>query len=144
MPAIERFSPFRDLDLMERRMRRLFSDFPFPFPFVPALLPAADAYETHSEFVVELEVPGYEEKELDVEVTDHTLVVSGERDEETEKTEKALRLHERLESKFERRFSLPAETDSAKLSATFGKGVLTLRVPKREQTRPRKIKIAKS
>src|SRR5215204_4883315 len=69
MPTLERFSPFHELDLLDRRMRRMFSD----FPFVPALTPAADVYETDGELVVELEVPGYEEKELDIEVSDHTL-----------------------------------------------------------------------
>ena len=79
MPAIERFSPLQDLDLMERRMRRIFSD--LSFPFVPTLAPAADVSETDGELVVELEVPGYGEEDLDVEVVDHTLIVKGERDE---------------------------------------------------------------
>jgi HSP20 family protein len=141
MPAIELFSPFRDFDLMDRRMRRLFSD--VSFPIAPALAPAADVYETDGELVVELEVPGYEEKELKVEVTDHTLLVKGERKEETKKEDKTLRLHERLESTFERRFVLPAETDSEHVSASYGKGLLTLHVPKRAQPKPRTIEIAK-
>ncbi len=141
MPVLEKLSPFRDIDLMERRMRRMFSD--FPFPFMPAWTPAADVYETDGEFVVELEVPGYEEKELDVEVSDHTLVIKGAREKEIEKKEKALRLHERLESTFERRFELPVQTDSEHMSAVYSKGVLTLHVPKTAQVQPRKVEIAK-
>ena len=139
MPAIEKFSPFRDLDLMERQMRRLFSD--LSFPTVPPLVPAADVFETDDEFVVELEVPGYGEKELGVEVVDHTLIVKGERKEETDSKEKALRLHERLESKFERRFHLPVETDSEHVRAGYAKGVLTLHLPKETKTEPRVIEI---
>jgi HSP20 family protein len=141
VPVLERFSPFRDLDLMERRMRRLFSE--VPLPFVPAMTPAADVYETSSELVVELEVPGFTEKELDVEITDHTLTVKGMRSEEKEQEDRRLRLHERLEAAFERRFELPAETDSEQLTATYGNGVLTLHVPKTAEFKPRRIEISK-
>ena len=137
MPVLERFSPIRELELLDRRMRRIFSD----FPLVPALTPAADVYETDRELVVELEVPGYEEKELDIELADHTLVVKGRRTEETEKEERTLRLHERLESTFVRRFELPLETDTEHVTATYGKGVLTLHVPKVPEHTPRRIAI---
>ncbi|MGZ4415745.1 MAG: Hsp20/alpha crystallin family protein [Gaiellaceae bacterium] len=105
MATMIKWSPFRELDWMERGMRRMFDE----FGFAPAL-PAADVYETKDEFVVELEVPGFEEKELGIEVTDHTLVLKGERTEA--KAEKEFRLRERLEQKFERRFYLPADTDT--------------------------------
>jgi HSP20 family protein len=137
VPVIEKYSPFRDLDLMERWVRRMFSD--FSPSFVPSMTPAADVYETDAEFVVELEVPGYEEKELNVEITDHTLTVKGTREEAKKRDEKALRLHERLESFFERRFELPRETDSKRIKAEYGKGVLTLHVPKTAESKPRKI-----
>jgi HSP20 family protein len=140
MLVLEKFSPFGDLDLMERRMRRMFSEF---LPFMPTVTPAADVYETEKEFVVELDVPGFAEKELDVEVTDHTLIIKGERKEEIEKVEKELRLHERLEATFERRFVLPVETDSEHLSAMYGKGVLTVHVPKTAAITPRKVEISK-
>ena len=141
MPTLEKLSPFRELDVFERRMRRMFSDFPVPIPFVPPLTPAADVYETDGELVVELEVPGYEEKELDVAVVDHTLVVRGAREEKTEQQEKAMRVHERLASTFERRFELPPETDTEHASATYRKGLLTLHVPKTETLEPRSIPI---
>jgi HSP20 family protein len=141
MLVLEEYSPLGDLDVMEKRMRRMLPDL---LPFMPTFTPAADVYETEKEFVVELDVPGYAEKELDVEVTDHTLVITGERKEETEKVEKTMRLHERLEATFERRFVLPAETDSEHLTAKYGKGVLTVHVPKLAAITPRKIEIAKT
>jgi HSP20 family protein len=81
MSKLEKWTPLRELDLMDRRMRRFFED----LGFVPALTPATDVYETDSEFVVELEVAGFDQKELKIEVSDHTLSVIGERTEETEK-----------------------------------------------------------
>ena len=137
MTALEKWIPFGELDVMERRMRRMFED----LGVAPALAPAADVYETDDEFVVELEVPGFDEKELAIEVTDHVLSVKGERTAETEKKEKTLRLRERLETTFERRFQLPAQTDSEHMSATYGKGLLTLHVPKTETQKSRKVKI---
>jgi HSP20 family protein len=140
MPLLEKWTPFRELDLIDRRMRRFFED----LPLVPAVTPAADIYETEGELVVELEVPGFDEKQLEIEVYDHTLSVCGVRDEELEKTEKAIRLRERLEKRFERRFELPPEIDTANVTAEYGKGVLTLHVPKIAPVEPRTIEIAKT
>ena len=123
-----------DLDLMERRLRRMFDG---------PLAPAADVYETPEEFVVELEVPGYEEQELGLEVSDHVLTITGTHEEMQDRVEKAFRLHERIEGSFERRFMLPPEIDGEHLTATFEKGVLKVHAPKVEAARPRKIAILK-
>jgi HSP20 family protein len=137
MPALERWSPFRDLELMEQRVRRLFPN----LVLSPAFVPAADVYELEKEFVYEVEVPGFEQKELEIEVADHTVIVKGHREGETAKTEKTLRLHERLETTFERSFQLPPEADGELVKATFGKGLLILRVPKVAQPIQRKVPI---
>jgi len=139
MPVLEKWTPFRELDLFDRRMRRFFSD----VGVAPAVMPAADIYESGGEYVVELEVPGYDEKDLEIEVIDHTLMIKGERKEEKEKKEKDLRLHERLESSFERSFELPSEVEMPQLKAEYGKGVLTLHLPKAVEAKPRKIEISK-
>ena len=102
--AIVKWSPWQELEAMERRMRRMFDE----AGVMPAAMPNADVYETEDEFVVEVEAPGYEEKDLQVEVADHTLTVKGERKQETEKKEKTFKLNERLQASFERRFALPA------------------------------------
>lgn len=138
MPVLERWTPIRELELMEQRMRRM-----FPAIVVPAT-PAADILETKDAIVIELEVPGYEETNLDVEVSDHTLTVAGHRDLEKTSTETTVRLHERLESKFERIFQLPSRTDGEHLEATYAKGILTLRVPKTDQPKPRKVSVVKA
>ena len=139
MTTLVKWSPFRELDLMERRMRRLLDD----VGFAPALLPAVDVYETEDEFVLELEVPGYAEKELTIEAFDHTVAIAGDRREVEEKSDKVFRLHERLEKHFERRFEFPPQADTKHLKAVFGNGVLELHAPKSPQVKPRKIAIGK-
>jgi HSP20 family protein len=126
MVLLERWTPYRDLEFLDRQLSWLLKS----LPVGSATSPAADIYENGDEIVVELEVPGYEQDELDVELSDHTLAVSGHRE---KKAQDAPHLHERMEGAFERRFALPANTDTAHLAATYGKGVLTLHIPKTSQ-----------
>ncbi|HEU0304857.1 MAG TPA: Hsp20/alpha crystallin family protein [Gaiellaceae bacterium] len=137
MTTIVRWTPFRELDLMERRMRRMLED----VGFGPITMPAADVYETPQEFVVELEVPGFKERELALEVTDHTLTVKGETKAEKDVKEKAFILHERLANTFERRFQLPEDALTDKLVAKFDHGVLEIHAPKAPEAKPKKVKI---
>jgi HSP20 family protein len=132
-----------DVETLERRFRRAFAGFPLLPDFTTAT-PAADVYETPKEFVVELEVPGYAEKDLSVEIGDHTLAVEGVREEAREEAEKSYRLQERLEKTFKRTFALPTEVDTEHVKAEFEKGVLKVHVPKNELHEPRKIAISKS
>jgi HSP20 family protein len=139
MTTIVKWSPLRELDSMERLRRRLFDD----IRLAPALLPPSDVYETDDEYVVELEVPGFEQEELGIEVTDHQLTVKGERKEIKDQQEKAFRLHERLERQFERRFQLPPEADTEHVQAKFVKGVLEVHTPKLAVSRSKKIEITR-
>jgi HSP20 family protein len=129
--------PFREwpLDVVDRPFRRLIEE---------EKLPAANVYETEAEYVVELEAPGYEEKELGVELTDHTLRVTGEHTVVKEEKEKAYHLRERVEKAFDRRFTLPVEADPKQVKADFGKGVLEIRVAKMPELKPTKVKIGKA
>ena len=87
--------------VLERHRRRILDD----IGFGRFTVPAADFYETDHDFVIELEVPGFEEKELGIEVSEHRLTIEGERKTETEEEpEKAFRFRGRLEKTFERRF----------------------------------------
>lgn len=138
--AIVKWTPFSELDSMERRMRRLFEE----IGFAPGLAPAADVYETEDEFVVELEVPGYDESELSIEVFDHTLAIRGSRVKAKEERAKEFALHERLEREFERRFVLPAQADTGHLRAVFAKGVLEVHAEKLQVAKPKKVAITKS
>jgi HSP20 family protein len=123
-----------EFDAMERRLRRMFEG---------PLAPAADVYETPEEFVIELEVPGYEEKELGLAVSDHMLTITGAHTETTEKVERTFRLHERIGGNFERSFVFPPEVEGERVTATFEKGLLKVHAPKVEAARPHKITISK-
>lgn len=136
--TLVRWSPFPEFEAIDRRMRRMLDE----FGIFPTALPAADVFETEKEYAFELEVPGFEEKELTVEVSDHTLVVKGERRETKDEKEKQYRLHERLEKAFERRFALPPEADTESIGAEFTKGVLIVHAPKLKTLEPRKVAIA--
>ena len=135
--AIVKSTPFMELDSMERRMRRWLEE----FGFAPILPPAADVYRTDDEYVVALDLPGYEEKELSIEISDHTLAVRGEREQVKEGKPKEFALHERLERHFERRFVLPAEVDTEHVKARFIKGVLEVHAPKLQKAKPKKVAI---
>ena len=137
MATLARWSPLRELDAMERRMRRMFED----VGIASAMLPAADVYETDEEFVVELEVPGYDEDELTIEVYNRALKIAGERKDETVKEGKTFRLQERLERRFERSFELPSDVDADAVKASFAKGVLEVRASKAQSPEPRKVEI---
>jgi HSP20 family protein len=139
MTTMVKWSPAHELDSMERRMRRIFDT----IGFTPVLLPATDIYETRDEFVVELEVPGYEEKELAIDVFDHTVSIKGEHVEPKEETDKSFHLRERFEREFERRFELPPEADTEHIRAKFDKGVLEVHAPKLEITKPQRVPITK-
>lgn len=137
--ATVKWTPFTELDSVERRVRRLFEE----IGFAPVLAPAADVYETDDEFVVELEVPGYEEKELSIEISDHMLAIKGSRTKATEEQKKEFALHERLERAFERRFILPAEADTEHVKAVFTNGVVELHAQKLQAAKPKKVEITK-
>jgi HSP20 family protein len=134
--TITRWTPFQELEAFQRRIPRFFED----IGFFQAMLPMADVYERNGEFVYELEVPGFDEKDLAIEISDHVLAIKGDRKEKTEEQDKTYRLHERLERRFERRFEVPPTADVEKLTAEFKQGVLCVRTPLHEHE-PRKVPI---
>ena len=137
MTSLVKGAPFGDLDLVERRMRRMLED----FGVASARLPASDVMETEKELVVKLDAPGFDEKELSLEVSDHRLTVKGEKTEEKEQNDTTFHLRERLENRFERTFTLPTEADVEHVGARFRRGVLEVHVRKLEQPKPRSIAI---
>jgi HSP20 family protein len=136
--AIVKWTLFNELDPFERRMQRLFGESGF---VSQAPVPAADVYETPDEYVVALDVPGYEEKELAVELSDHTLAIKGHRSKATGEEKKEFALQERLDHEFERRFALPTAADTEHVKAIFAKGVLEVHTPKVVVSEPKKVAI---
>lgn len=139
MTTLDKWTPLHELELMERRMQSLFNT----VGFIPGPLPSADVYETDDDFVVELEAPGFAEKELSVEVSDHTLTIKGARSETKDESEKSFRFHERLEREFERRFPLPETADPERLKARVERGFIEVRASKVKTAKSRRVPIGK-
>ena len=104
--------------------------------------PAADVRETDESYVLEIDLPGRTEKDLEVEVKDNVLTVSSRKEDKEEEKQNGYILRERRASSFTRSFRLPQGVDAGKIEAAFKNGVLELRVPKAPEAMPRRIAIA--
>ena len=144
--AIVRWEPFRDLVTTQDRFNRLFND-----AFSRALgegsmsasgwTPAVDIYETDQSVVLKAELPGIDPKDVEIRVEDGTLWLKGERKFEKDVKEEGYRCIERQYGSFMRSFALPATVDSEKATAEYKDGVLNLTLPKREEAKPKTIKV---
>jgi HSP20 family protein len=105
--------------------------------------PAVDIYETENEVVLTAEIPGIEEKDIEIKVEDNTLTLKGERKFEKETKEENYHRIERAYGSFFRSFTLPTYVDQDKVEAEHENGVLKIRMPKRAELKPRKVKILK-
>jgi HSP20 family protein len=103
--------------------------------------PAVDVYEDEHQVTLKIEVPGIDEKDIDVRVENNTLTVQGERKIEKEEKEENYRRVERQYGSFTRTFTLPQTVDSEKVSANYDKGVLKITLPKRAEAKPKQIKV---
>ena len=108
-----------------------------------AWVPVVDVYTNDQhELVLKAELPDMKEEEIEVTVEDNTLTLSGEKKLDTEITEEQFHRIERSYGAFARTFALPPTVDPAKVSAQYKAGVLTVRLPLREEAKPNKIKVA--
>lgn len=105
----------------------------------PPWVPAADLAESDDAYVVALELPGARRDDVDIEVAENELAITGEIREGERKGR--LRRRTRRLGEFEYRITLPDEVDAEKIDATLEDGVLTVRVPKSERAKPRRIEI---
>jgi len=144
--AIVRWEPFRDLMATQREFDRLFRE-----AFSPALAegevstrtwaPPVDIYENGENLVLKAELPGINPDDVEIRVEDNTLYLKGERKFEKEVKEQNYHRVERSYGTFTRTFSLPNSIDSDKVAANYKDGVLTLTMPKKEEAKPKTIKI---
>ncbi|MGA2533278.1 MAG: Hsp20/alpha crystallin family protein [Candidatus Aminicenantales bacterium] len=146
--AIIRWDPFRDMTTLRERMNRLFEDMAASRGEEKDLTtsswaPAVDIYETENEVVLTAEIPGIEEKDIEIKVEDNTLTLRGERKFEKETKEENYHRIERAYGSFFRSFTLPAFVDQDRIEAEHENGVLKIRMPKRAELKPRKVKILK-
>jgi HSP20 family protein len=108
-----------------------------------AFAPAFEVKETKDSFVVKADVPGVDEKDLDIAVHNGVLTVSGSRQAEERKEGESYALYERQYGSFSRNFALPDMADGDRIEANLNNGVLTLTIAKKAEAKPRKIAIKK-
>lgn len=147
MLSLIRWEPFRELATLRGRMDRLFGELPnrswASDEGLTAGLwaPPVDVYETTDGIVLEADLPGMKEKDVDISVEGNTLTIKGERTKENEIEEKNSYRIERSYGTFTRSFSLPPTVDPNRIEATFSDGVLRVTLAKREESKPRQIKV---
>jgi len=146
--AIIRWDPFRDLVTLRERMNRLFED---AFTsrgeekdlVASSWSPSVDIYETENEIVLTAEVPGVDEKNIEIKLEDNTLSLNGERTFEKETKEENYHRIERAYGSFYRSFTLPRNIDQDNIKAESENGILRISMPKKPELKPKKVKILK-
>src|SRR5437879_7964186 len=149
MTLMTRWEPVREFSGLQDRMNRMNRLFRESFsPECPeealtttSFAPPVDIYEDEHTITLKLEVPGIDEKDIDVRVEGNTLSVHGERKIEKEEKEENFRRVERQYGSFTRSFTLPSSVDPAQVSADYDKGVLNINLAKKAEAKPKQIKV---
>ena len=148
--ALVRWEPVREITSIQNEMNRLFNTF-FDTPTAAEggngtsarrWIPAMDLVETEDAFVLKADLPGVTESDVNVEVEDNVLTVSGERKAEHEDKREGYVRVERSYGSFRRSLTLPEGVDADAVSASFDRGVLEVRIPKPEQRKPHRVRIS--
>src|ERR1700730_11944441 len=146
MTVLTRWDPYRELNTLQDRMNRLFNasfsnEGRDESLATSGFAPAVDVYEDEHNVTLKIEVPGIDEKDIDVRVENNILTVHGERKIEKEEKEENYRRVERQYGSFTRTFTLPQTVDTENVSATYEKGVLKISLPKKAEAKPKQIKV---
>jgi HSP20 family protein len=146
MTVLTRFEPFRNFSTLQDRINRVFHESYRQTGADESLTassfaPAVDVYEDEHKVTLKIEVPGIDEKDIDIRLENNTLTVHGERKIEKEEKEENYRRVERQYGSFTRTFTLPTTVDSEKVSANYDKGVLNVSLPKKAEAKPKQIKV---
>jgi HSP20 family protein len=146
MTVITRWDPFREFSTLQDRMNRLFRESYGPEGREESLTtttfaPPVDVYEDEHSVTLKIEVPGIDEKDIDVRIENNVLTVHGERKFEKEEKEENFRRVERQYGSFTRTFTLPTTVDAEKVSANYDKGILKIALPKKAEAKPKQIKV---
>src|SRR5215469_6370243 len=145
MTVLTRWEPFRELNSLQDRINRMFRESYAgdrdESLTTSSFAPAVDVYEDEHKVTLKIEVPGIEEKDIDVRVENNILAVHGERKIEKEEKQENYRRVEREYGSFTRNFTLPQSVDTENVSANYDKGVLKISLPKKAEAKPKQIKV---
>ena len=148
MVSIIRRDPYRTLNALQEQFSRFFDEPALRFPGNESSLttwsPAVDIYETEQELVVRADMPDLAEKDIDVRVENNMLTIRGERKFEKNISEDNFLRMERSYGSFSRSFSLPNTVNTDQIKADYRNGVLTVTLPKREESKPKQVKVSVS
>jgi HSP20 family protein len=142
--SLNRWEPFRGAATLQEQVNRLFGNVlenSGEESNLTSWAPAVDIYETEHELVVKADLPEVDPKELDIRVENNLLTIRGERKFEKKVNEENYLRVERAFGSFSRSFSLANTVNSEAIKADYQNGVLTLTIPKREETKPKQIKV---
>ena len=146
--ALVRWEPAREMHTIQQEMNRLFNTF-FDAPAsggggggARRWIPAMDLVETEDHFVLRADLPGLTESDVNIEVNENVLTLSGERRHEHEAKKDGYYRLERGSGQFSRSLTLPDGVDADAITASFDKGVLEVRIPKPEERKPRRVAIS--
>lgn len=144
MRSLSRWEPFRGAVALQEQANRMFNELlrrPDGESSLTTWAPAVDIYETEHELVVKADLPDVDPKELDIRVENNVLTIRGERKFEKQVNEDNYLSVERTYGSFSRSFSLANTVNSEAIHADYQNGVLTLSIPKREEAKPKQIKV---
>jgi len=145
MTVLTRWDPFREFTTLQDRMNRLFQhsygDGQEEALTTSTFAPLVDVYEDEHNVTLKIEVPGIDEKDIDVRIENNTLTVHGERKFEKEEKEENFRRVERQYGSFTRSFTLPNTVDHEQVQANYDKGVLKIKLAKKAEAKPKQIKV---
>jgi HSP20 family protein len=144
MRTLSRWEPFRGVGSLQEQINRVFDDVVGRTTDESALstwVPAVDIYETEHELVVKADLPDVDPKDLDIRVENNLLTIHGERKFEKKVSEENYLRVERSYGTFSRSFSLSNSVNPEAIKADYQNGVLTLSIPKREEAKPKQIKV---
>ena len=145
---IVRFDPFREMATLQDRVNRIFADAynrhgEDDLTTRGAWVPPVDIFENDNhELVLKAELPDVTREDISLRVENNTLTISGHKKAETDVKEQQYRRIERTYGSFSRSFTLPATVDASAIAAEYKNGVLTVRLPLREEAKPRQIQVA--
>ena len=139
--GLERWDPFREVGDLQSEMNRMFDGFFGRSMNGPerTWAPAVDMFETKDDLVVTVELPGMNEKDIQLSITGELLSIKGER--QAAAPEEGVYRGERWFGRFERSLTLPYPVQNEKVKASYRDGVLTINLPKAEELKPKAIKI---
>jgi HSP20 family protein len=129
---------------LQREIDRLFDDFTRGWSGSERgqqLMPSINVAETEKEIEITAELPGLEEKDIEVNVADNILTIKGEKKVEKEETDKSYRTYERSYGSFSRRIELPSGVDAGKIKASLANGVLEVTIPKPAPAQVKKVDV---